>query len=187
MGWTSYYATEFKNGKVDRLAECRKELGRGYDILKDAMVGTTYYAAMRSQKSGKIFVLVALTSVCKNAYGSEFAYKDMEACVGPCAYDCPESILKMNADTSPYAIEWVEKNREKRRKKREFEAFLKKAEKEGTMYISSLPFDTTLFPKGAGVRLEYDRERKDWMVAFYHDLRFPKRLLAKVGIENLHL
>ena len=55
MGWTSYHATYYKKGKVDRKAECdaywTEGLNRGYyNVLKSAMVGSTYYAAIQPLK-----------------------------------------------------------------------------------------------------------------------------------------
>lgn len=43
MGWTFYRATQYKNGKIDRLKECRDEFGKApkwATIVKDALVGT---------------------------------------------------------------------------------------------------------------------------------------------------
>lgn len=54
MGWTSYYPTHFtKRGTVDRKAECDAYfmggLNRGnFLVLKSAMKGSTYYAAVKS-------------------------------------------------------------------------------------------------------------------------------------------
>ena len=58
MGWTSYHAEHYKNGKIDRKAECDayflEGLNRGhFDVLKSSMVGSTYYAAIKPlKKSG---------------------------------------------------------------------------------------------------------------------------------------
>lgn len=44
MGWTEYGATHWKNGQIDRRAECRAYFDRNEKwgtLLKDAMVGTT--------------------------------------------------------------------------------------------------------------------------------------------------
>ena len=53
MGWTSYHAKYYKNGKVDRQAECdahwEKGLNAGhYQVVRSAMHGSVYYAAVRS-------------------------------------------------------------------------------------------------------------------------------------------
>ena len=55
MGWTSYHATHYKNGKVDRKAGCdayfMEGLNRGYyEVLKSSMVGRVYYAAVKPLK-----------------------------------------------------------------------------------------------------------------------------------------
>lgn len=44
MGWTGYYATHYKNGKIDRKAECdayfMEGLNRGnFKVLKSTMKG----------------------------------------------------------------------------------------------------------------------------------------------------
>ncbi|MBS1416637.1 MAG: hypothetical protein HPY94_05850, partial [Clostridia bacterium] len=65
MGWTYYGATQYKNGKIDRLKECRYKFGtdtKWATIVKDALVGTTYYAAMKSTDTGEIWALIVLTS-----------------------------------------------------------------------------------------------------------------------------
>ena len=56
MGWTSYHATHYKpGGSIDRKAECDEYFMGGlnvghYQILKSAMVGSVYYAAVKSLK-----------------------------------------------------------------------------------------------------------------------------------------
>ena len=106
MGWTYYCATEFKNGKIDRLAECRKEFGKNHDwatIIKDAMVGTTYYAAMKLTKTNEVFALIVLTAVDK----TDFGYKDMDETMQPFYYDCPANILDLLSPTkNELALEW---------------------------------------------------------------------------------
>ena len=58
MGWTEYHASHYKNGKVDRKAECNAYFLEGlnegfFDVLKSSMVGSTYYAAVKPlKKSG---------------------------------------------------------------------------------------------------------------------------------------
>ena len=106
MGWTYYTATEYRNGKIDRLAECRKEFGRNPEwatILKDAMVGTTYYAALKLSGKDEVFALVCLTGVDKR----DFGYKDMDESMNPFYYDCPIGILKLLTPTkNELALEW---------------------------------------------------------------------------------
>ena len=124
MGWTSYYATRYKNGKIDRKAECdayfMEGLNRGhYNVLKSAMVGSVYYAAIQDMvtvnrqedgsykytpiNDGEIWCAVFLTST-KNG---EFYYKDMNESCGPCECKCPKSILKLLSPTdNDYATKW---------------------------------------------------------------------------------
>ena len=106
MGWTSYIADCYKNGKIDRKEECRREVGRNPEwatIVKDAMVGATYYAAMRFTRTGEVFGLVLKTSVDK----WEFYYKDMSEDMGPCECDCPAGILRLLSPTdNEFANEW---------------------------------------------------------------------------------
>jgi len=51
MGWTYQHATYYKNGKIDRKAECDAyftESNAGwYKVEKSALVGKVYYAAIR--------------------------------------------------------------------------------------------------------------------------------------------
>lgn len=118
MGWTSYRATEWKNGQIDRLAQCRKEFGSEPNwgtILKDCIVGSTYYAAIKLTKTQEVFGLVILTSV----RDYEFSYKDMDETVGPYCFDCPNSILKLLSPTdSQYALEWRERCKKKAEQKK---------------------------------------------------------------------
>ena len=125
MGWTGYYATHYKNGKIDRKAECdayfMEGLNRGnFKVLKSTMKGSVYYAAIQDMvkydgkdengKSiytpigdGKIWAAVFLTSVEKGM----FYYKDMDETYGPCYYDCPKSILNLLSDTdNEFALAW---------------------------------------------------------------------------------
>lgn len=52
MGWTSYQATYFANGKINRKAECDAYFMKGvnaghFEILKSSMRGSVYYAAVK--------------------------------------------------------------------------------------------------------------------------------------------
>lgn len=130
MGWTSYHATHYKKGKIDRKAECDayflEGLNRGfYEVLKSSMVGSTYYAAvMPLKKSGgrdengdyiyvdvpeeerRVFAAVFLTSTDIKDYFN-FSYKDMDESMGPHHNDCPKGILDLLTPTeSEWANEW---------------------------------------------------------------------------------
>lgn len=136
MGWTSYHATHYKNGKVDRKAECDAYFMEGSSagfcrVVKSAVVGTVYYAAVENLKRyGKkqpdgtqpiedipeaerfVWAAVFLTSVDNKDYHN-FSYKDMSEDMGPCECRCPESVLKLLSPTdSQWANEWRERCRE---------------------------------------------------------------------------
>lgn len=187
MGWTSYQATCYKNGRVDRLAECRKEFKNGFHfpILKDAMRGTTYYAAMRNPE-GKVFPLIVLTSV-KNG---EFSYKDMEGSMGPFYYDCPESILKLVTIKDESTKEWVEKCREHQKKKRTLQNLLNEAKEKHLTLKVTLPFtlsysDYFEIPEGKTVYVKYwDKNRFRLENEFY---AIRQKTLRKIGINNISI
>lgn len=68
MGWTSYHATNYKNGKVDRKAEMDKLFIWSNDhiemkVLKSSMVSTIYYAAVEEIRDGQrtVFAAVCIT------------------------------------------------------------------------------------------------------------------------------
>lgn len=128
MGWTSYRASYWKKGNIDRKKECdayfEEGLNKGhYKILKSSMVGTTYYAAVqhlvkyvgKNEKNesiyepienGKIFAAIFLTSVDTKDFFN-FSYKDMDESEGPYQHKCPVSILKLLSPTdNEYAKEW---------------------------------------------------------------------------------
>lgn len=126
MGWTWYnVAEEWKNGKktIDRKKECdsiltqkpREMDGRwipGTEVLKSAMVGTTYYAAVKTTyKDGRsaVWAAVFLTKTECGKYDN-FGYKDMDETCGPPECQCPKGILNLLTETdSTYAKEWRER------------------------------------------------------------------------------
>lgn len=147
MGWTSYHASNYRNGKVDRKAECDDYFMGGsnaghFKVVKSAMYGGTYYGAVKPlvryvgkdenghgkyeplpETEQEAFAVVFLTKV-DNSDWFNFAYKDMDETMGPCYYDCPKSILDVLSPTdNEYAIEWrrkcMERIENKRRHKHE--------------------------------------------------------------------
>ena len=115
MGWLEYHATHYKNGKVDRRAELDDKFNwedesRKIEVLKSSMVGSTYYAAVKSFNKTNNFecvtAVVCLTSTNNKDYFN-FAYKDMDESMGPCKYDCPKGILDLLDPTDyEYALNW---------------------------------------------------------------------------------
>ena len=146
MGWTSYHV----NGKIDRKAECRANIGADFPVIKDAMVGSTYYAAIlnnneNSEHRGEIFAVVIKTSVDRNDYYN-FSYKINEDNEGPVDRECPVAILNLLTPTeSKWANEWRDECR--------VNASKKKANK----MFSDLPI-------GAKVRLIDNRGREHILV-----------------------
>lgn len=148
MGWTGYTATCYKrNGEIDRKTELDYELFRcedvdsGHKLLKSAVVGSTYYAAVKSPR-GHVYGLVVLTrSDRKMTNGSNFFYKDMSEDMGPYYYDCPAYILDMLSETdNEYALNW----RKNCRKKLE--------QKKSPTSLSKLPIGARIrFSRGAAV------------------------------------
>lgn len=127
MGWTNFHATHYsKNGKIDRKAECDCRINgetekRKWTVLKSAMRGSTYYAAVEftDKETGKseVFAAIYLTKTTMRDHFN-FWYKDMDESGGPCECDCPKGILDLLTETdSEYAIEWRARCREKLERK----------------------------------------------------------------------
>ena len=112
MGWTFYDSFYYKpNGEVDRKAEIDNGFDAGYTVLKSSMVGSTYYAAIKKDKTGEVFAYIALTSSDKKR-GYNFGYKSMDETCGPVECQCPQSILKLLTPTdSEWANQWRERCR----------------------------------------------------------------------------
>ena len=145
MGWISYPAKHYKNGKIDRLAEVRALLDSD-KVLKDAMVGSTYYAAAKGN-NGKVFGLVVLTFTENNR---EFGYKDISSDMGPVQCDCPESILKLITADDEETVAWVKRCKENAERKKKSLSL-----KSANAVKVKLPFDTNHFSKGKEVLLEH--------------------------------
>lgn len=178
MGWTEYRAKNYRRQGnklvVDRKAECDEiftweENGeKRLEVLKSAMVGSTYYAAVRVREPKvdevKVIGAVCITSTNARRY-LNFGYKDMSENMGPYKYDCPKAILDLLTPTdNEYAIEWREKCRQKL------------AERKTKPSLSSLPVGTEIeFTLGDGrvIRLKkhcaaYQFKRPFWWDGEYH-------------------
>lgn len=143
MGWTSYHATHYKKGQIDRKAECDAYFEEGlnaghFKVVKSAMHGSVYYGAIKAllrrdgvdengkdryvpipEAEQKVFAVVFLTSVDTKDYYN-FAYKDMGETMHPFYYDCPKSLLDVLSDTDDTdALAWRSKCREKLEKKKD--------------------------------------------------------------------
>ena len=115
MGWDFHHEI----APYDRKEICRRQISNRYEVVKDALVGTTYYAALRSKETGEVHALVILTRIHPHEY-CNFGMKWVDETMGPTQCDCPESILKLLSPTdSKYALEWREACRQTRREKKE--------------------------------------------------------------------
>ena len=128
MGWTHCYnGRRLPNGKVDRRYECDRVLTwdtkdkdgnivRTHRVLKSAMVGSTYYAAVESKTTmGEREVWAAIFLTCGRTRHDNtlWGYKDMDETVGPNEAKCPASVLALLTPTdSKFANEWREKCRQ---------------------------------------------------------------------------
>ena len=206
MGWTEYRATHYKNGKVDRKAECdayfMEGLNRGhFDVLKSSMVGSTYYAAVKPLKrsGGKdkngnyfyidipddehqVFGVVFLTSTNMKDYYN-FAYKDMDESCGPCQHDCPKGILDLLTPTeSEYANEWRKACYENLKKKKSPNTLSNLPV--NTVIKVVMPFDTNYFKKGQEVKLKkckrWSINRTEWITLTPPMCRFTASLMKQL-------
>lgn len=160
MGWTSYHATHYKKGKVDRKAECDALFTDGYEVLKSAMVGSTYYAAIKHK--GGVSAAVCLTSTDMKDYFN-FSYKDMDETMGPYNYDCPKGILDLLTPTeNEYANNWRAACRENLAKKNNPNALNKLPL--GSEIQFTLEYDTTLNKAGSIITL---RKTNGWSKKSY--------------------
>ena len=178
MGWTEYFATEFKKGRVDRKAECDKLFNWKNEtttskVLKSTMVGSTYYAAVEYTKDGETIVygVVCLTSVRERCL---FAYKDMSDTMGPYKYDCPKSIINLLTPTDDeIANNWRQKCLAKKK-----ETTLAKLPL-GTQIEVTMPFDTSHYRNGEKVILT---KCKDYGQSYWRTglCRFTKNLMKQL-------
>lgn len=143
MGWTHCAgAKHWKQVKgrmaVDRKAELddmftwcqhdsRWNVIYGCRVLKSAMVGTTYYAAVERYNNRKGFrdigAVICLTCGQTKWDDTVWGYKDMDETMGPYYYDCPAAILDMLTPTdNPTSNEWREACRKNLTEKKERKA-----------------------------------------------------------------
>lgn len=200
MGWTSMNATYYKNGRVDRKAECDKifnddmvswgddhrVIGK-YEVLKSSMVGSTYYAAVKKTKFATetepelsyVFGAICLTSTNMKDYHN-FAYKDMDETCGPGYCDCPKGILDLLSPTdNEWANEWRKACYENFTKKKNPNSFNKLPV--GTVVKVVMPFDTKYFSEGQEVKLQKQRKfgsnRTHWITLTGFPCRFTAGLM----------
>lgn len=119
MGWTGIHASHYKNGTVDRKAECDDLFKTGMNVmkthmltlLKSAMVGSVSYAAIERKSLSdstdrEVYAVICLTHVDINDHFN-FKHKGMSEDCGSYESKCPMSILKLLTPTEDgSAVEW---------------------------------------------------------------------------------
>ena len=123
MGWTHCFDGRRKaDGSVDRRFECDRlctwrrtdESGNvisSGEVLKSAMVGSTYYAAVKD-KDGKVWAAIFKTCGQTKFDHTAWGYKDMDETMGPYEDKCPASILALLSPTGDKdALAWRERCR----------------------------------------------------------------------------
>lgn len=198
MGWTSYHATHYKKGKVDRKAEMDnmfnwEDENRKVEVLKSSMVGSTYYAAIKSLNKTNnyecVWAAVCLTSTDMKDYFN-FAYKDMDETCGPYKFDCPKGILDLLTPTeNEYANNWRKQCYENIEKKKAPNGFNKLPV--GTVIKVVMPFDTTYFKAGQEVKLEkrikWGSNRTEWLTKTPPMCRFTTGLMKILAETNYEI
>ena len=188
MGWLEYHASYYKNGKVDRKAEMDarhnwEDESRKVEVLKSSMVGSTYYAAVKSFNKTNgyecVVAAVCLTSTNNKDYYN-FAYKGMDETCGPHKYDCPKGILDLLTPTeSEYANEWRKACYENLAQKKNPNSFNKLPV--GTVIKVVMPYDTKYFRTGQEVKLQkrqkWGSNRTEWITQTPPICRFTASLM----------
>lgn len=107
MGWTTYHASYYKNGKVDRKAECDDLFAKDCTVLKSTMKGSTYYCALKTPEGDVVAYVVLTCGQDRSNPYFNFGYKAMPEIAIPCYYDCPKTILDLLTPTdNEYANKW---------------------------------------------------------------------------------
>lgn len=197
MGWIEYHAGHYKNGKVDRKAELDamynwEDENRKCEVLKSSMVGSTYYAAVKSlnKTNGyeRVCAAICLTSTNSKDYYN-FAYKDMDETCGPYKYDCPKGILDLLSPTeNEYALEWRKQCYENLKAKKNPNGLNKLPV--GTVIKVVMPFYTKYFSKDQEVKLQkqhkFGSNRTHWITLTGFPCRFTAGLMKQLQ-ENYEI
>ena len=171
MGWTTYRATKYKkNGSVDKKAELDQyDWEDNCEVLKSAMVGSTYYAAVRIKDTGRVFAAVFLTSSYRKK-DYNFGYKYIDETWGPAESQCPIGILALLTETdSAYARKWRERCRQYH------------ADKKSPTSFANLPLGTKIIWT---VPHEYFTNLKEWQKVELVKRQLGKRLTAWVDVKG---
>jgi hypothetical protein len=108
MGWV--FSERFnpdRRTELDKQLTCEGE-HKKFRVLKSAMVGPTYYAAVEiiSDNTRKVTAVVVLTEVDHDEIGC-CGYKILDENMGPDEAQCPADILDLLTPTdNGYALDW---------------------------------------------------------------------------------
>lgn len=183
MGWTEYRANYYKNGTIDRKAECddlftwvnHDEEGNEVNrcsVAKSTMVGSTYYAALNYKKANESPEVVGMVCLTRTVEGAFFGYKDMMETCGPNYYDCPLSILNL---LTPTESEWANEWREKCRQNNEQQ----KAKRKHARALHDLPDGSVIsFLCPAGMKTHEEGEPV-CLTKRYYGRKYPKWIEGK--------
>ena len=183
MGWTSYHATHYKNGRIDRKAEIdamwNDDSSGKFIVLKSSMKGSTYYGAIKQKNTEKVFAVVFLTSTDMKDYFN-FSYKDMDETCGPYYFDCPKGILDLLTPTdSEYANAWRKRCYENIKAKKDPNALANLPVESEIKVI--MPCETMFYNKGDEVILTKYKNYRSNRTAWYADkARFSQKLMRVI-------
>jgi hypothetical protein len=105
MSWDYQHASSPINLKKILRAEVPKD----YEVIKDVVVGSTWYAALNHKETGEVHAVVVLTHINRNEY-CNFGYKWIDETCGPLECNCPESILSLlSPNDDENALQWRER------------------------------------------------------------------------------
>ena len=170
MGWDFGTAKHYKNGRIDRKAEVRDILTPENSVLKDSMVGSTYYAAIKDKKTGEVFCGVILT---RTREGWEFGYKALTEYDGPVEDKCPKSILDLLTPTdNKYALGWRERCRKNYEIKKISDSKKKDPERAKRARI------LRNVPLGGEVIVTYKNWKREYTEKYTKDPMFPNEKKA---------
>ncbi len=160
MSWDYTRAIYWKNGRIDRKAECDdrftwKNDDKKVSVVKSSMVGSTYYGAIKIEKAEETSVIGVVVMTSQDGY--DIGMNVAEETCGPIKAECPKSILKLLTPTdSEYANKWRKRCWEYHEKKERAkkDKYSLKNLPVGTKIDFLAPFRTTAAAEGEHVFLE---------------------------------
>ncbi len=172
MGWDSWHATCYKNGRPDVKSEIRNYFNcDGYSLLRLEQKGSTYYAAVKHPK-GHVFGCVVLTSVDSKDYFN-VSKKLVDETMGPYENGASEKLIAMLSPIeNEFALRWRKDCLERSKQDKKYASLLKSAE---TISIT-VPVDLQGYDKGAVVTLRR-YGKSDWTDGIY---RWKNALLRRL-------